>query len=226
MFSPLPIALVLASMGFVAADDAPSASEEGFVPLFDGKTFQGWEDRHGPFRIKDGAIGGGDLNQPTKESEFLCTTKEFTDFELRLKFKAVPTKTEEVNGGIQFRSKRAPEGSAVIGYQADIGVIPSYAPYKFWGCIYDDSRRNRVIAGDGAANEKFVKKGDWNDYVIRCEGKRIRLWLNGHQTVDYTEPDASIPQTGIIALQLHSGPPQEVWYKDICIKVHSTGAKP
>ena len=65
---------------------------------------------------------------------------------------------------------------------------------------------------------ELVRSGDWNDYVIRCEGPRIQLWLNGVKTVDYTEPDDKIERDGVIAVQIHSGPPSEAWYKDIRIK--------
>jgi hypothetical protein len=62
-----------------------------------------------------------------------------------------------------------------------------------------------------------LRRDDWNDYRILSQGKRIQLWINGHQTVDYTEPDDAIPQTGVIGLQIHGGPPSEAWYKDISI---------
>ena len=65
--------------------------------------------------------------------------------------------------------------------------------------------------------DKALKRDDWNNYRIRCEGKRIQLWLNGQQTVDYTEPDDKIPQSGKIAVQIHVGPPSEAWYKDIVV---------
>jgi hypothetical protein len=65
---------------------------------------------------------------------------------------------------------------------------------------------------------KALKAGDWNEYVIRCTGPRLQLWLNGYQTVDYTEPDNSIEQTGLIGVQIHAGPPAEAWYKDITIR--------
>ena len=67
------------------------------------------------------------------------------------------------------------------------------------------------------AGEGF-KVGEWNDYRIRCVGPRIQQWLNGFQTVDYTEEDKSIPATGLIGVQIHSGAPSEVWYKDIEIE--------
>ncbi len=76
-----------------------------------------------------------------------------------------------------------------------------------------------ALAGpDPAAMQKARRIGDWNDYVIRCEGKRIRLWINGFQTVDYTEEEDTIKQTGIVGLQIHGGGPSEAWYKDIVIR--------
>jgi hypothetical protein len=100
----------------------------------------------------------------------------------------------------------------MIGYQADLGD-------GWWGCIYDESRRRKVLAGRPAEQRgKIVRQEDWNEYVIRCEGKRIQLWINGQQTADFTEPDDAIPRRGVIGLQIHGGPPSEAWYKEIRIK--------
>jgi hypothetical protein len=119
---------------------------------------------------------------------------------------------EKVNAGIQFRSERIPNDHEVIGYQADLGQ-------NYWGALYDESRRKKILATPDAAKlDKVLKRNDWNDYVIRAEGKRIRLEINGYQTVDYTEPDDQIKQTGVICLQIHSGPPSEAWYKNIIIE--------
>ena len=63
-----------------------------------------------------------------------------------------------------------------------------------------------------------MKRGDWNEYKIRCEGNRIQLWINGLQTIDYTEEDPNIDKSGVIAVQIHSGPPSEAWYKDITLQ--------
>ena len=105
-----------------------------------------------------------------------------------------------------------PDHYEVSGYQADMGQ-------QYWGCLYDESRRNKVLAcPDPAKIAEVVRVGGWNDYVIRCEGKRIQLWLNGLQTVDYTEPDDAIPQSGVIGLQIHGGPPSEAWYRNIRIR--------
>ncbi|MDZ4861780.1 MAG: DUF1080 domain-containing protein [Candidatus Hydrogenedentes bacterium] len=177
--------------------------------LFDEKTFTGWEGNLSAFRIEDGAIVGGSLKERVPQNEFLCTTREYADFELRVTFKMVG---EDPNAGIQFRTKRIPDHHEVSGYQADMGQ-------QYWGALYDESRRNKILAGpDAETIAKIVKKNDWNEYVIRAEGNHIQLWLNGAKTVDYTETDDAIARTGVIALQIHSGPPTEAWYKNITIK--------
>ena len=181
------------------------------VPLFDGKTFNGWEGNLEVFRIQDGAIVGGSLQTKIPRNEFLCTTRTFSDFELRLKARLVGG--ESANAGVQFRTKRIPGNHEVIGYQADLGQ-------NYWGSLYDESRRKKTLMAPKPETMKGiegVRVGDWNDYVIRAEGKRIQLWLNGVQTVDYTEQDPSVDSTGVIAVQIHSGPPSEAWYKDITL---------
>ena len=98
------------------------------------------------------------------------------------------------------------------GYQADLGD-------GWWGSLYDESRRNKVLAAaDPAVVKRALKHDDWNDYTIRCQGRKIQLWINGEQTVDYTEPDESLEQVGLLGLQIHAGKPSEAWYKDIRIK--------
>ncbi len=179
--------------------------------LFDGKTFDGWEGNLDYFRIEDGAIVAGSLSKRTPRNEFLSTKKAYGNFELRLKVKLLGD-PKSANAGIQIRSRRVPNSSEMSGYQADMGQ-------QYWGCLYDESRRNRVLVqADAAGVRKALKAGDWNEYVIRCVGPRIQLWLNGYQTVDYTEPDKSIEQTGLIGVQIHAGPPAEAWYKDITIR--------
>ncbi|GAG42686.1 unnamed protein product, partial [marine sediment metagenome] len=193
----------------LAATPLMAAEEKGFTPLFDGKTFKGWEGNLDVFRIENGAIIAGSLKERVARNEFLCAKKEYGDFELRVKFKLLG---KGANAGIQIRSQRIPDHHEMIGYQPDLGD-------NWWGCLYDESRRRKVLAGPPAADRaKIIKRNDWNEYVIRCEGPRIQLWINGHQTVDYKEPDASIPQKGLIALQIHGGPPSEAWYKDVRIK--------
>lgn len=184
-------------------------------PLFDGKTFTGWEgDIAKTWRIVDGALVGGSLTAPVPRNEFLATVKQYHDFELTLKFRFVGPVGKR-NGGIQLRSVRIPNPpNEMSGYQADFGDP------EWWGCLYDESRRKKVLAkSDMAKLAPVLKTDDWNEYRIRCEGARIQLWVNGVQTVDYTEPDAEIAkQRGHIAVQIHSGPAVEAWYKDIAIE--------
>ena len=197
-------AILLGSTGVVVEQGATKP-----VALFDGKTFNGWEGDLKIFRIEDGAIVAGTLDNKIARNEFLCTTRTYGDFELRLKVKLLGG--DSANAGIQFRTKRIPNHHEVIGYQADMGV-------GWWGALYDESRRNKVLKGpDQAKMKEVVKAGDWNDYVIRAEGKRIQLWINGFQTVDYMEEDPAIDATGVIAVQIHSGPPSQAWYRDITI---------
>jgi hypothetical protein len=188
----------------------PASAAEKPVRLFDGKTFRGWEgDTNKSFRIQDGAIVAGTMDAKIPRNEFLCTTRNYTNFVLRLQFKLMG---KGANAGVQFRTKRIPNHHEVSGYQADMGD-PSW-----WGCLYDESRRNKILAqADKDAVNKVLKREDWNDYEIRAEGKRIRLAINGLQTIDYTEEDPKIEDYGVIAVQIHSGPPSEAWYKDITI---------
>jgi hypothetical protein len=191
-----------------AAAQAPPDSKP--VSLFDGKTFAGWEGNMAIFRIEDGAIVGGSLKEKIARNEFLCTTRTFGDFELRLKFKLLGG--DSANAGVQFRTKRIPNNHEVIGYQADMGS-------GWWGALYDESRRKKVLKGpDKEKMKAVVKAGDWNDYVIRAEGRRIQLWINGVQTVDYMEQDPSVESRGVICPQIHAGPPSEAWYKDLTIR--------
>lgn len=181
------------------------------VPLFDGRTFAGWEgDTTKTWRVEDGALVGGSLTETVPKNDFLCTTKRYGNFVLRLQFKLVGTGF--VNAGVQFRSERLKEPAhEMTGYQADLGE-------KYWGALYDESRRNRVLTGpDQAQMAALVRAGDWNDYEIRAEGRRIRLTLNGRQTVDYTEDDPAIPLSGLIGLQIHGGGKAQVSYRNITI---------
>jgi hypothetical protein len=114
----VPAALTLACAGPPAEE--PPAPEEpvaeqagGAVPLFDGKSFEGWEGNAELFRVEDGAVVAGSLTDAIPHNEFLCTTGEFGDFELRLKARS---SREDANGGIQFRCRRIPDSTEVIGY--------------------------------------------------------------------------------------------------------------
>jgi hypothetical protein len=198
-------ALFVLGIGFLSVEAAEKK-------LFDGKSFNGWiGDTNKTFRIQDGVIVGGTMKEKIPRNEFLCTTRDYTNFVLKLKFKLLGG--PQANAGVQFRTKRHENDNEVSGYQADMGD-PSW-----WGCLYDESRRNKVLvqAPTDEVN-KVLKRDDWNQYEIRAQGKHIQLFLNGLKTVDYMEDDPKIEDHGVIAVQIHAGPPSEAWYKDITIE--------
>jgi hypothetical protein len=188
---------------------ALSAAEQA---LFDGTTLTGWQgDTTTMWRVENGVIAGGSL-EGVKHNDFLASTQRYKNFVLRLEWKLTGTEGF-INSGVQIRSERLEKPAHEMkGYQADIG--------KGWtGSLYDESRRNKIIAqADKVAVEKIDKPGDWNSYEIRCEGPRIRLTVNGVQTIDYTEMEADIPLDGHIALQIHGGAKAVVYFRNITIE--------
>src|SRR5687767_12706615 len=139
----------------------PAQSPQKPVSLFDGRTFTGWEgDTKSTWRIQDGAIVGGSLSTQVPRNEFLTTTRSFGDFVLRVKFKLVGTEGF-INGGVQIRSQRVKEPpNEMSGYQADLGD-------KYWGSLYDESRRNKtLVAPPAEVIKEILKPADWNDYEI------------------------------------------------------------
>ena len=181
------------------------------VSLFDGKTLAGWEGDAAWWRVEAGEIRGGSLTTKVPKNFFLATEKSYQNFDLRIKLRL--TGTGFVNSGIQMRSVRVPNSSEMSGYQVDYG--------KGWyGKIYDESRRNKVIAQskDAAAVLAAVKEGEWNEYRILAEGNRIRSWINGVPALDYVETEPNIAADGKIGIQIHSGGMAEIQAKDITIE--------
>ena len=179
--------------------------------LFDGKTLDGWEGDTKVWRVVDGVIVGGSM-QGNKQNEFLASKDSYKDFVLKLEYKLVGTEGF-INSGVQIRSRRIDKpANEMKGYQADIGK-------GFSGCLYDESRRNKMlIKADDAVIQKAEKPGDWNVYEIRCEGPRVVLKINGTQTIDYTEEDKTLEQEGLIGLQIHGGAKSEVSVRNITIE--------
>jgi hypothetical protein len=189
------------------------AVERGFVSLFDGKTTEAWEGNMDWFRVEDQCIVAGSLSKAIPHNEFLCTKQTYADFELKLQVRLLG---KGDNAGVQFRTVRIPNNTEVSGFQCDVG---NAFGRPVWGALYDESRRKKMLAeGDKDKVPTWVKKDDWNELTIRAERDRIQIWLNGNLTVDYTELDPQIAKTGIVGLQIHSGPPTEAWYRNIRIK--------
>jgi hypothetical protein len=180
--------------------------------LFDGRTLAGWEGNPNVWRVEDSALTGGMPGTAQPVNEFLASVREFSDFVLRFQIKLTGSEGF-VNSGMQIRSQRQANSSEMVGYQCD------YGDPDWWGGLYDESRRNKVLAAANIAMlGPAIRRGDWNDYVIRAEGPRITTWLNGVMGVDYRETDPSIPQSGKLGIQLHSGGKAVVQVRNIAIE--------
>jgi acetyl esterase/lipase/prenyltransferase beta subunit len=185
--------------------EPPVVETAGFVPLFNGKDLSGWEGDTRLWSARDGLLVG--TSPGLTHNDFLATDKSYGDFILKLTFRLVGG---EGNSGVQFRSVRVP-GHEMSGYQADMGQ-------QYWGCLYDESRRNQVLVQASPKALETLKKDGWNQYTIRAMGDHITLSLNGVTSVDYREPDRQIARDGRIAVQIHAGGPMEVQFQDIDIQ--------
>jgi hypothetical protein len=212
-------------------------SETGFRSLFNGKDLSGWNGNPKLWSAKDGTITGQTTAEnPAKGNTFLIWTNGAPgDFELRCSFKLVPGDDKGfANSGIQYRSRIFDAANWVVGgYQADMEAGPNYT-----GILYEERLRGimalrgekvvwteddkkTVVGSVGNAEdiEKSLKKGDWNEYVIIAKGNHLQQFINGKQTIDVTdECSAKRAMSGLIALQLHAGPPMMAQFKNLRIK--------
>lgn len=198
-------ATIMTSWIRLMSGERPVVETAGFTPLFNGENLDDWDGDDSVWSVRDGMIVGS--HKGLDHNEFLAFKESFGDFVLSLSFRLVDGKG---NSGVQLRSVRIP-GTEMSGYQADIGE-------GYWGSLYDESRRNKtLVQASDAALAKLNKEG-WNHYMIRAFGDRIVVFLNGAVSVDYRETDPEIARDGLIALQVHSGEPMEVHFKDIQIQ--------
>jgi uncharacterized protein (TIGR03067 family) len=229
-------AFIVASAASLA--QAQDATEPGFKSIFNGKDLSGWDGHPRLWSVRNGAITGQTTpGQPATNNTFLIWTNGTVgDFELRCSFKLVPNNSEGfANSGIQYRSKVLDRGYWVVGgYQADMEAGPNYT-----GILYEErlgrgimaARGEKVVwgkdckkqvAGSLGKSEELqaaIKKGDWNDYIVIAQGNHLQQFINGKQTVDVVdECESKHALTGILALQLHAGPPFTVQFKDLRIK--------
>jgi hypothetical protein len=206
-----------------------AADEEGFRPLFDGKTLDGWEQHGGKaqYRVENGEIVGRSV--PNTPNSFLCTKEEFGDFILEVEWKVDP----KLNSGVQIRSQVFAEPTEAVidgktyrfpadrvhGYQVEID--PDVERGRLWsGGIYDEGRRGWLAdLKDNEAARKAFKPGDWNKFRIECRGDSIKTWINGVPAADLRD---AVTLKGRIALQVHGvgnrTEPLEVRWRNIRIK--------
>jgi len=184
-----------------------ASAKDGFTPLFNGKNLNGWDGDPRLWSVKDGMIVGSTEGAPLEYNSFLITKKTYANFILKGQ-----AKLRNHNSGIQFRSEEVPGLKwAVRGYQADM------AENNYWGCIYEErGKRGILVNGWKDKAEKVGKLTDWNDLELLCDGDHINLKVNGLETADLHD---SAKLDGIIALQLHKGPPMQVYFRNLEIKV-------
>jgi len=184
----------------------PVVETAGFTPLVKPNDLAGWEGDTQLWSVKGGVLVGH--SPGLDHNEFLATTRSYGDFILSLNFRMVDGKG---NSGVQFRSVRVPPHE-MSGYQADIGE-------GYWGALYDESRRNKILVSPRPESLKSLAKKDWNHYVVRAMGDHINIYLSGQATVNnYREDDSQVARAGLIAVQIHAGGPMEIQFQDVMIQ--------
>ncbi|MES2708862.1 MAG: PVC-type heme-binding CxxCH protein [Verrucomicrobiota bacterium] len=212
LFFFLPVILTAAGTALLHAAEPPPAPGKDVKPLFDGSTLNGWEGDAKMWRVENGLITGGSLTEEVKHNDFLATKAEYGNFIVRLQIKLTGS-GGFINSGFQIRSQRVPNDSEMAGYQCD------YGEPAWYGCVYDESRRNKLMAqSDMKVLGPALKRNDWNDYVIRADGPRITTWINGVMGVDYFEADPKIVQDGHMGIQVHGGGKALVQVRNISIE--------
>jgi hypothetical protein len=239
MRRPLPLAFValLLLVPFArAADPSPAAPAEpsGMKPLFNGKDLTGWEGDTRLWSFQEGVVRGQTTPEAVAKGNTFLVWRDGTlkDFELRLSFRI-----ENGNSGVQYRSKLVPTTGenkwVVSGYQAEVENTPGKVGFLYhekgrgYVCnvgdkvVVGEDGKPQVVGklGDKAAIGQTYKKSDWNDYVIIARGNHIQHFLNGYQTVDVVDNDPKgRALEGILALQIHAGPPMVVEFKNVRMK--------
>ena len=224
-----PILGILTLLAIALAAPAQAADEEGFVSLFNGKDLSGWAgDAH--WSVEDGAITGQTTPETLlKYNTFLIWQEgKPSDFEMRLKYRIVGG-----NSGVQYRSKILDEQKYIVGgYQADIDAALKYAGmnYEEKGRGIQAQRGEKVTIGPGGDKKveaigdrdelrEKIKVEDWNDLVIVAKGNRLTHSINGVKMSELIDNQSDkSAESGVIALQLHQGPPMKIQFKDIRLK--------
>ena len=210
------------------------AAEKGFETIFDGKTLKGWNGDPKFWSVKDGAITGKTTKEnPTKGNTFIIWEGKTGNFDLRLDYKIIGG-----NSGIQYRSFKAdgPDEWRIGGYQADFEAGDTFSGIcygeRFRGILSLRGKKTTLTVGDDgklkkevedfakdADIAKAIKKEDWNSYRIVARNFSLTHYINGVKTTQVIDRDRKTRRAdGLLALQLHAGPPMNVQFKNIRIK--------
>lgn len=223
-------AALLITASLLAPAGARPDDEPPFVPLFDGETLKGWDAPNMSYwSVEDGAITAESTEaNPCTMNQFLVWQGgDVADFELKAGFRLA---NNQGNSGIQFRSRIDPKLGGV-GYQADIlpggpwcGALadeyttrePLMVPNGHRTVVDPDGNRTVTPLGDPVA---LRPNGEWNDYHVTAVGHHITLRVNGRVSAEFVDNDREeFDASGVLALQLRSGPPMNVQFKDILLK--------
>jgi hypothetical protein len=202
--------------------------------IFNGTDLKGWEGDKSVWSVDDGAIvGRTTADAPLKNNTFLIWRGgEVGDFRLQLEYRI---EGERANSGVQYRSRVIePDKWVVGGYQADIDVVNRYT-----GILYDERGTRAIMAergeratidkdgkktvdrfGEAAELQKNIRDKDWNKYVIEARGPHLRHTINGELMSETTDnEDGKRAETGVLALQVHVGPPMIVKFRNLRLEV-------
>lgn len=203
-----------------------SATAEDAKELFNGKDLTGWEGDPQVWSVENGAIVGRtkDDTQLTDNTFLIWKDGKVGDFKLTLQYRI-----EGGNSGVQYRSKVIDPAKWVVGgYQADID-----SGTKFSGILYDEKGRGilaergqrvtykregepeKETFGDAAELQKSIKTKDWNDYEVEVRGARMKHTINGKLMSETVDRDHKHARSGVLALQVHKGPPMTVQFRKI-----------
>jgi type 1 glutamine amidotransferase len=210
----------------------PAPGLPGFVSLFNGRDLAGWEGDPRIWSARDGAIVGQTTEAVrVTENNFLVWKDEVEDFELRLKFKL-----EGGNSGIYYRVRKRPagqtKGEPLVGTQADFsadgrwtGVIMEYTLREVLAergqKVLIETNGTRQVTGtlgDPAKLLEAMKPNEWNDYTVSAKGGQVKLAINGVPMCELDDRDPKRLVRGWLALQVHTGPPMRVQFKDVFLR--------
>lgn len=207
----LTLACLLAVTPNLRAADSPDAETKAFLAP------ENWAGLDGYWKVS-GTMITGSANPGLKFNTFLCSKAKYSDFELSFK---VRLKDGVGNSGVQVRSaivEKEKDKFVVAGPQCDMGQ-------QYWGSLYGE-KFGKDGKRPGAAHmmkacptdfvKKYVKEKEFNDYALKIKGKHVTITVNGQTTVD-ADFDY-LPADGIIAFQLHAGPPMEAVFQEIKFK--------
>ena len=197
------------------------AVEEGFTPLFDGQTLEGWQGGKDGYEVRDGAI----VSLPKGGSGNLCTNKEYSDLHLKFEFKLTPG----ANNGIGLRIPMPVEGKRLDPAYAGLEIqVLDDGDEKYKGKIKEWQHHGSVYGIVPAKQGHLKPVGEWNSEEIILQGKQIKVILNGETIVDADLDKASTPQTidgrdhpGLKRDRGHicfCGHGAEVWFRNLRVK--------